>query len=258
MNLSRLTPEAAPIVQEAANIYIKHTRPWFIGLVIHGSALKGGIIPRCSDIDFQLYLENSAFTAQNQLPLKLGLAIHRDLAKIDPSPFRYIQCYPQSANLPENYVGPIPGAYQLLVGRLPVPEATQEQLQRMARKALADLIPEPLFITGELLDHGSGRLSRKIRLLVTKIWPTLYQILTLQQDDAIQVWNQTKEQAIELLSKDTELGQTIHDFYQAIRRYYPTEESIEEGLQVIETGIEFLKAAKCWWAEMGKTQPPTH
>ncbi|MFX0114604.1 MAG: hypothetical protein ACFFB3_08655, partial [Candidatus Hodarchaeota archaeon] len=98
----------------------------------------------------------------------------------------------------------------------------------------------------------------KIRLLVTKMWPTLYQVLTLQQDDAIRVWNQTKEQAIELLSKDTQLGQTIHDFYQAVRCYYPTEESIEEGLRVIETGIEFLKAAKSWWLKMSKTQSLTH
>lgn len=254
MDLSLLVPEAAPIVRKAANIYVKHTKPWFIGLVVHGSALKGGFIPGCSDVDFQLYLEDSAFTAQSQLPLKLALTIHRDLAKIDPSPFRYIQCYPQPTNLPEGYVGPIPGAYQLLDGRLPVPETTQEQLQVAARKALTELIPVPLFITGELLDHGSGRLSRKIRLLVTKIWPTLYQVLALQEDDAIHAWNQTKEQAIELLPEDTQLNRRIHDFYQAIQLYYPTEESIESGLRVIETGIEFLKAAKSWWNEFDKAR----
>ncbi|MFW9914542.1 MAG: hypothetical protein ACFFGZ_02930 [Candidatus Thorarchaeota archaeon] len=255
MDLSFLVPEAAPIVRKAANIYVKHTKPWFIGLVVHGSALKGGFIPGCSDVDFQLYLEDSVFTAQRQLPLKLGLAIHRDLAELDPSPFRYIQCDPQSTNLPEDYVGPIPGAYQLLAGRLPVPEATQEQLQDAARKALAELIPIPPFITGELLDHGSGRLSGKIRLLITKIWPTLYHILTLQQDDAIYTWNQTKEQAIELLPKDTQLSGTIHDFYQTVRLYYPTEEGIEGGLRVIEAGIRFLKAAKSWWEELDETHP---
>ncbi len=254
MDLSFLVPEAAPIVQKAANVYVKHTKPWFMGLVVHGSALKGGFIPGCSDIDFQLFLEDSAFTAQYQLPLKLGLVIHRDLAEIDPSPFRYIQCDPQSTNLPENYVGPIPGAYQLLTGRLPVPEATHEQLQEAARRALAELIPVPSFITGELLDHGSGRLSGKIRLLITKIWPTLYHVLALQQDDAIYAWNQTKEQAIELLPEDTQLSRTIHDFYQALRFYYPTEEAIENGLRVIETGIEFLKVAKSWWIEMEKTR----
>ncbi|MHA2273988.1 MAG: hypothetical protein ACXACI_19245 [Candidatus Hodarchaeales archaeon] len=255
MDLTFLVPEAAPIVQKAANIYVKHTKPWFIGLVVHGSALKGGFIPGCSDVDFQLYLEESAFTAQCQLPLKLGLALHRDLAEIDPSPFRYIQCDPQATKLPEDYVGPIPGAYQLLAGRLPVPEATQEQLQGAARKALAELIPVPPFITGELFDHGSGRLSGKIRLLITKIWPTLYHVLALQQDDAIYAWNQTKEQAIELLPEDTQLNRTIHEFYQAMRLYYPTEETIESGLRVIKTGIGFLKAAKAWWEELDKMRP---
>ncbi|MFX0117256.1 MAG: hypothetical protein ACFFB3_22105 [Candidatus Hodarchaeota archaeon] len=247
MDLSKLTREARPIVQEAAAVYLKHTRPWFVGFVVHGSAMKGGIIPGCSDIDCQLYLKDSAFTSQMNLPLELCLSIHRDLAKIDPSPFRYIQCIVLSSDLPEDFLGPIPGAYVLIAGKLPVLEATEQHLRAAAGRALDELIPVPPFIIAELVDHGGNRLSHQIRLLCTKIWPMLYHILTLHHADPIRVWGLTKEQAIEILPKNNHLVQTIREFYQAVRSYYPAEESLEKALAVIETGIAFLKAAKSWW-----------
>jgi len=135
-----MTPEARPIVEKAAAVYLKHTASWFVGLVIHGSAMKGGFIPGCSDIDLQLYLEDAAFTAQGHLPLKVCLSIQRDLARIDPAPFRYIQCLALSSTLPKDHVGPIPGAYRMVAGRLPVAEATAQQLRDSARKALTELV----------------------------------------------------------------------------------------------------------------------
>jgi hypothetical protein len=86
-HLARVQPEAKPIVAAASQIYVAHARPWFVGLVLHGSALKGGFIPQCSDIDLQLYLDEAAFTPEGQLPLDLCLSIHQELAQIDPSPF---------------------------------------------------------------------------------------------------------------------------------------------------------------------------
>ncbi len=44
LNLAGVQPEARPIVEAACTVYLRHTRPWLIGLVIHGSALKGGFI----------------------------------------------------------------------------------------------------------------------------------------------------------------------------------------------------------------------
>src|SRR5262245_36553510 len=120
VDLLGLTREARPIVESAAAIYIRHTRPWFVGLIAHGSAVKGGFIPGCSDIDLQLYLDQAAFGEGGQLPIELCFAIHRDLSQIDPAPFQYIQCYALTARLPDGYVGPIPGAYHLIAGALPV------------------------------------------------------------------------------------------------------------------------------------------
>ena len=248
-NLSRLVSEARPIVAAAAPIYMQHTHPWFIGLLIHGSALKGGFIPGCSDIDFQLFLDDTAFLVPGQLPLEVCLHIYQDLSQVDPAPFRYIQCNVLSSLLPEGYIGPIPGAYHLLAGTLPVAEATRQQLQDSARKRLAMLDPVPRYMVGSLLEHGGERLAGNIRWLCTDVWPTLYQVLTLQGHDAFRVWSLPKQDAIELLLPDTRLGQTIRTFYQAVQAYYPTERSIKEALAVIQAGIAFLQTAKSWWNE---------
>ena len=250
LDVSRVAAEARPIVEQAAIIYLRHTQPWFVGLLIHGSAFKGGFIPGCSDVDLQLYLDESAFMADGQLPLDLCLAIHRDLATVDPAPFRYLQCVALSRTLPPDYTGPIPGAYHMIAGTLPVPEATDQQLRDAARQALAALKPVPQFITHALLERGGGRLASCVRLLCTDVWSTLYHVLALQQGDAIGIWTLAKEEAIALLPFDTPLGREIRAFYRAAWTYYPAEESVEHALAVIATGVAFLRAAKSWWEEV--------
>ncbi|MFL5732906.1 MAG: hypothetical protein ACJ78Q_06860 [Chloroflexia bacterium] len=241
------------VTGQVAGVYLAHTKPWFIGLIIHGSALKGGMIPGSSDIDFRLYLENSAFKEDGRLPVELAVTIHRDLAKIDPAPFSYIQCYAFQGDGPQGWVGPIPGAYHLVAGRLPVPEATAGQLRASARESLTNLVTEPAHLANGLLDHGGGRLQRHVRLLCTEVWPVLFQVVSLRQDDPIRVWNLTKIEAMSLLPAGSALDRTIHGFYQALHDYYPTENSVEHGLAVIECGVAFLRAARSWWVEGGPT-----
>lgn len=243
INVTGLIPEAQSIAAQAAAIYLKHTAPWFIGLVAHGSAVKGGNIANCSDIDFQLYLADEAFAADGELPLALGMAIHQELAQIDLVPFRYIQCYALTRHLRPHWIGPIPGAYHLVAGRVPVPLATAEALLASAQKDLAALATDPI----NLLSHGSGRLQRHIRLLCTKVWPVLYQVVALQQADPIRVWNLPKPAVMALLPAESELGQRIRAYDQAVRAYYPTEQSVADGLQTLEQGRAFLQAAKRWW-----------
>ncbi len=249
IDLSGLTTEARPIVQQVAPVYLKHTAPWFVGLLVHGSAVKGGIIPNCSDIDFQLYLDRSAFTWQGQLPLELGFAVRRDLEGIQLSPFRYVQCFAQTDKPQENWVGPIPGAYHLVAGRLPVREATAEDLRASARLALSKLNTAPTFIQDDLFGPGGVLLQRNLRLLCTKVWPVLYQVLTLlpQELDPIGIWCLTKEEAMERLPSEMALHDTIRAFYRAVWDYYPAETSLEKALALIESGVAFLGAASSWW-----------
>lgn len=248
-DLSPVTAEARLIVERAAAVYIAHTQPWLVGLLLYGSVLKGDFIPGCSDIEFHLYLNADAFDAEGKLPLELGLAIQRDLARIDPAPFGYIQCYALPGKVPDGQIGPIPGAYHLLSGELPVAEATGEQLAQAAKNALSRLTPVPEYISLHLLRHGSGKVERTVRRLCTDVWPTLYHVLTLQQDDPIAVWRLPKPDAIALLDEGVSPGQEIRAFDRAVRAYYPAQESVEDMLTVIESGVAFLGAAKKWWDE---------
>lgn len=247
IDVSGLLPEARPIAERAAAAYLKHTAPWFIGLLAHGSAVKGGVIPGCSDLDFQLYLDDAAFSRQGQLSLELAFAIGRDLAGIDLGPFRYIQCYAKRPKPEEGFVGPIPGAYHLIAGRLPVPEATAEQLRESARQALARLNPATAFSLGPLLGPGGVRLARNLRLLCTIVWPVLYQVLTLQQADVLAIWRLPKDKAIDWLPPGSALHGSAASFYQVVRRYYPAEDSLETAFALIKAGAAFLEAAKSWW-----------
>lgn len=249
IDLSAAQPEARAIVARAANVYIAHTRRWFVALLLHGSAFKGGIIPGCSDIDFQLYMRDDALNADGTLPLELAMALHRDLAGIDPAPFNYLQCFARGSVLPPGLVGPIPGAYALLGGALPVAEATSEQLLSSARAALGRLRVPPEKLAASLLDHGENRLERHVRLLCTDVWPTLYHVLVVQSGDPIDVWGLPKPDAIAQLPAGMPLGGAIREFYAALLDYYPAHTDALAGLRVIERGVAFLRAVQAWWRD---------
>lgn len=243
LDVTGLQPEAQAAAAQAAQIYLDYTSPWFIGLLAHGSAVKGGVIPNCSDIDFQLYLEQEAFADDGELPFALGVAIQRELTAIDHAPFRYIQCYAMSTTLRHGWVGPIPGSYHLVAGEITVPLATPDELLANARATLSTLQPD----TYNLLTSGGGRLERQIRLQCTKIWPLLYQVVALQQHDPLRIWGLPKPTVIELLPATEEVGQAIRTYDQAVRRYYPDETHATDGLAVLTAGNEFVRAVQRWW-----------
>lgn len=249
IDVSRVVPEAREAVEWAGRVYYEHTRPWFVGLVLHGSAVKGGFIPRCSDIDFQLYLGPAAFTPEGYLPFATSAAIQRNLAWIDPKPFAYLQCYAYPGTLAEGQIGPVPGAYALLAGELPVPEATAEQLRESARRALDALDPVPGALKTGLLEHGDGKLERMVRLLCTDVWPVVYQIVAIQHDEPIRAWNLRKDAAIALLPKDGELHAHASSFHRTVRAYYPSRHAHDAAVTLLEHGVNFLAAAKAWWQQ---------
>lgn len=248
-DVSGLLPAAQPVAHAVAQVYWKHTHPWFVGLLCFGSVAKGSIIPGASDIDFHLYLEDAAFTSEGTLPLELCLRIHRDMAQIDPAPLRYIDGgIERVAPLEEGHVGPVPGAYRLIAGRLPIPEATAQDLREQAYWSLSRLVPIPPFLTEGLLHHGQshGQLALTLRMFSQRVWPVLFQVLCLQQDDPLAVWCLPKEQAVKLLAQDSMMGQQITTFDAAVRAYYPTESSLEQALAIICHGVAFLEAARAW------------
>jgi hypothetical protein len=250
LDVSRIVPQAQSIVHAPATVYLHHLGQWCMGVLVHGSGLKGDYIAGCSEIDFHLYLEPAAFTQKGQLPLEVCLALQRDLAQIEPFPFQYMQGQALPPSPWKGYLGPIPGAYQVVAGTLPIPEATEEELRLSARTALEKLDPPMAYLTEGLLEHGGGRLAYRVRLLCTEVWPMLYHLLTLQQGNGLGMWNLPKRKAMDLLPKESASAQTLLAFYQAIRSYYPVAASVEEGLRAIESGVAFLQSVKSWWNEI--------
>jgi hypothetical protein len=259
-DISPLVAVARPIALRAARVYWEHTQPWFVGLLVHGSALKGGYVPGCSDIDFQLYLRDGAFDAAGNPLLDIGVAIQRDLAKINPFPFQYIQCYARQCRLSPkgeksntgHDIGPVPGAYHMVAGDLPVPEATAQELIERARQTLDRLQPTPpTYISTNLLEHGGGRLERITRLLCTDVWPTLYSILVLTTGRPWDVWKLPKEAAIDMLVEGEGPEAEIRAFYASVRAHYMGERSVESALEVIKSGAGFLSAAWEWYGAFG-------
>jgi hypothetical protein len=244
-DVTGLVPQAQPIVAAAAEVYLRHLEPWFVGLIAHGSAVKGGFIPNCSDIDLQLYLYDAALSEDGQLPLDLLLPLHGDLARVDLGVFRYLQCYPFGSTIREGWLGPIPGAYAIIAGRLPIPESTAEQLLTSAQRALSELQPARPHLAN-LLEHGDGQLARELRYLRTEVWPALYQVLTLQERDPIRVWSMAKPQAIATLSTGAPLRTTIQAFYDALWSHYANGQRVDSALDCIAKGVAFLKTAKAW------------
>lgn len=252
-DVAPLSPLVQPVVLAAAEIYYRHTQPCFIGLLIHGSAYKGGFIPGCSDIDLRLYLEDEAFDQYGELPIELAAAIHRDLASVDPAPFQYIQTYAfarhPTNSKPASWISGTPGTYHLLRGIMPHPEATEAQVIERCHHTLQSI---PTWIAGasnQLLDHGNDKLQRHARFRCTEVWPTLYSMLTLRNNDPFGIWKLPKEEAIALMPEDEPMGQTIRAFYRAAYSYFGETHSLDDALQVMICGVRFLQTVERWYME---------
>ena len=250
IDVAGVQPEAREIVRAVAAIYARHTAPWLIGLLVHGSAYKGGFIAGCSDIDLKLYLRDEAFEGPtSRLPFEVGAAIQRELSRIDPAPFQYIQCYAERPRLVEGQLGPIPNAYRMVLGRLPVAEATADQVRTSARRALDRLDPHPDYIARDLLQHGGGRMARTVRYACTDVWPVLYQVLSLSRPDPLAIWSLPKPAAIALVPDGSPLRSAIADFFAGVTAYYADAPTVERAIEVLRLAVTFRQAARSWWEE---------
>lgn len=114
---------ARPIVERIARVYSDHLGSSLVTLVAHGSAVKGGIIPGSSDIDTVAFVRRERLTVHGELPLGIALDLHRDLARIDPAPFRYLQGQVSPAGTAPGLTF-IPGTFHIVTGAPEIPTAT--------------------------------------------------------------------------------------------------------------------------------------
>lgn len=58
------------------------------------------------------------------------------------------------------------------------------------------------------------------------VWPMLYYVLTIQQENGLGMWRLPKHKAMELLPEGSSATQNLSTFYQTICRYYPAQTSV--------------------------------
>lgn len=249
-DVTGVQPEAREIVRAMAAAFVANVGPALVTLVAHGSAVKGGFIPGSSDVDLDAFVDPAALDARRELPLERALALHVDLARIDPRPFRYLQGHVYHAGGGPR-VGYVPGAMQVVWGEADVPIATGDELTRTALSSLRGLDPDALRsrISNGLLDHGEGRLDRQVRWLCTDVWPVVYQVACLHEGSGLEVWRLTKPEVVGRLQSVPTVGRAAAGWLETVTTHYATGEAVPSALRTIRAGVAVLDAAKSWAEE---------
>jgi hypothetical protein len=246
-----LVGQAGIIADRVTHVLLSHLRQWTECILVHGSAYKGGTIPYCSDIDFQVYLKTEAFDDLGSLPIESALALHSDLALIDPNPFSYIQI--RAIRASDSNICLLPGTYKVLWGKLPVREAAHEEILLSARKHLDHIRIPPFDIANRLLDHGDGKLERIVRLLCTDVWPAFYSF-GVWQLDSTDFWALPKLRAVELLSTANKpVGETVEAFHDKCVAYYTHGRPLHEALDLIRSGLNVLNTIAMEYTKAGNS-----
>lgn len=234
------TLQAEQVSENVVHVLLTHLHHFCKCILIHGSAYKGGVIPHCSDIDFQIYLTEEAFDDGGSLPIETVLALHSDLARVNPDPFSYVQIRAIRATDPTVRI--LPGTYKVLWGKLTNREATAEEIRLSAKEKLENLALPPFAVAERLLDHGDGKLERTVRLLCTDVWPAFYSfgVWVLNNPD---FWSLPKTQALELLyTINKPVTEITQIFYDKCVEYYSQDKPTYKGLDLIKTGLDVLNA----------------
>jgi len=73
-------------------------------------------------------------------------------------------------------------------------------MNKAAEQVVSHLATVPSYFSN-LLDHGKERLIRIARLLCTQVSPTMYQVASLVQEDAVRGWQMRKNKVVPLLPR---------------------------------------------------------
>lgn len=222
------------------------------GIVLHGSAQKGGGIPGFSDIDFMVFLTPDCFAPDGVLQDELVFAIQEHIGPLpwQEAGFLYPQAYFYDARrLPGWWTGPAPGSYRVLFGALPAEaQPTADGLRAASRRFLAEGMPQQLAgMLQNFADADDASLPRRLRLLGTMVTPSIFALASLHEDDVLALWAQSKFEALARL--EARYGQDegpalARQFYERVARLYGDQFEANEGRQTFRLGVAFLR-----WAE---------
>ncbi len=222
------------------------------GIILHGSAVKGGIIPGYSDIDFMVFLNPAAFRDDGSLPDEAAFAMQERIGPMTwrKAGFGYPHAYFYDARrLPEWWTGPVPGAFRALVGELPdEARATEEGLRAGARRFLSETLPGRLNgMVSNYADSADRQLPRRVRLLGTDLTPAVFSLASLHTEDLLTLWGQPKSEALKIVEEaypDADGPPLAKQFYANVERLYGEEFDVLLGRETFRTGVAFMR-----WAE---------
>lgn len=136
----------------------------------------------------------------------------------------------------------------MLLGKLPVPEVTADELRASAQAALTNLRPIPDYIAKSLLEYGRERLELNARLICTDVWPLVFHILCLDGRDPITAWRLPKTEAVPLLPESNAVRESAQTFLTIVRATYASPFTAERYIGVLAAGIAFRETALAWYA----------
>lgn len=246
VHVEAVVPEARDVVTAAVEVYRQHCGSALRSVLVHGSAVKGGVIRGCSDVDVALFVDPDWLDASAGETLQRSVAIHRDLARIDPAPFRYLQGHLYRAGSDAKRFAP--QTFTVVWGERRVPVMSPEDVLSAARQSLAALDVDTLsrHYSSDLLDHGGGRLDHAVRYLCTDIWPLLYQAQCVRSGDGASTWARTKHEIVEQLASEPELAEPVRGWLDAVVEHYGTGERTDTALAALEAGIAAATAIGGW------------
>ena len=231
------------------------------GIVIHGSAVKGGGIPGYSDVDFMVFVTPDCFDGDGQLPDGAAFALQE---RIGPLPWREAGYgYPQAnfydaRRLPSWWTGPAPGAYRVPHGRLP-PEATPtaEGLRGSSLRFLKEELAQRIsWSVRNFIDADDATLPRRVRLLGTDVTPAIFALAGHDAEHSLELWALPKLEALarlEAMYPDAHELALARRFFQNVEQLYAEEFDADLGRETFRLGIGFLR----WVEEQARSLPAT-
>jgi hypothetical protein len=103
LDVSCVAAVARPVVQQAAAVYLRHMQPWFVGLLIHGSALKGGF----TLISLTRFLDE-CLALSGIVRVRFLVARHVHQSRVQRVPFRPRENDAMDHRSPESDAQPLP------------------------------------------------------------------------------------------------------------------------------------------------------
>jgi hypothetical protein len=206
--------------------------------VVHGSAVQGGYLVGISDLDFYVFLHG-------RVPVEGLLDLQDRLGDFDTGPFDYLQLSDAIDVDDPSAVAPrlIPGSYTVMQGSLPSEDFvhSHESLVLHGRRWLESA---PKLVRSDIEQWSTATGPRRtwlVRLILTRLKPTLRAMLAARGEPAEEVWAEPYEELARRWSAfNPDAARRLRDLVSALGGS-TDERSI--GRAAIELVIEALRDA---------------